>query len=1034
MRRAVAHLNDDVETVEGDLAAFIILVAATYVPYTGAHSDVDLGSQNFTTTGDMFANELTLTDDANCVNVLASGTVYANQIAINTPTPFATAKAHIVGANGVVTDSDAHSDDPIVLENNDDCNINSISNPAKWGTFLFSDDVRGVAAFGWNHNTNMFSLFCSDGSTTANQTNQTIFNVHSTGVGIGGPGNGAQTKSSTEVLRLYGTTYDTHWYYGSDEDVYIRPGKATGNVYICDQGNDVYIGNSSTVYVSGSVEVTGDVSCVNITQTGYITGTDYIQFDTTFSDGSAEGRLQWNSDDGTLEVGMPGGNVNLQIGQEIIFRVRNTTGSTINNGDIVRVTGATGNMLLVGLADNTSVYPGNQPMAMATEDIAHNANGYVTVFGAVRDMDTSAWAEGTYLYLGTAGGMTSTVPTAPAAKALVAVVARQHATEGAVVFRWATPFAMHTISDVHAPNGDEDEGEILYWNATNSRYELGNHDSITGRDSLTAHEQYGDLNTGWNPTAFSDVTISVDAGTRTLTVTPTGASAEYWIAGTEYSITSADSVVWGDTDGMWFIYYEGGTLTASQTPWDFGDDKAFTVLLYWNSTDGNIVGWAPELHSWRMNDKLHEYLHETFGCRWSSGLGVAINGDYLDVGTGELYDEDIECNITDDLGSGWFDQTLTNLSAPILWREGTPGVWRIQAASTTPVLLASNIPQINIDTAGTWSLDDVTVNRYFAMWVIASTRSDYPVFLVPGQEDGASLSDARDGNQLADMEFGDLPVAETKVIARVICQRQVGSPYYNLVEVADYRNVVDEPSGTAAVIGDHGNLIGLGDVADHPGYSLIDGTRDFTGVVVGVTPTLDTHLATKGYTDDYADGVMTTHLATYNHDNYDTAYSWGDHDGLYDPVGSASAAVATHESTWDHDLFGVDAIAVTNGDTASMSIGMAAYVSGADTVKRAKADASGTARVAGLMVATTGAAGSGHIKTEGTLTATTGEWDAIAGTTGGLTAGTLYYLSSGTAGYLTSTAPTSVGQFVTEIGEAMSTTKMRISIRRTIGL
>ena len=44
--------------------------------------------------------------------------------------------------------------------------------------------------------------------------------------------------------------------------------------------------------------------------------TSYIQFDTEYSDGTAEGKLQWNIDDGTLEFGLPGGQVNLQIGQE----------------------------------------------------------------------------------------------------------------------------------------------------------------------------------------------------------------------------------------------------------------------------------------------------------------------------------------------------------------------------------------------------------------------------------------------------------------------------------------------------------------------------------------------------------------------------------------------------------------------------------------------------------------------------------------------------------------------------------------------
>jgi hypothetical protein len=39
---------------------------------------------------------------------------------------------------------------------------------------------------------------------------------------------------------------------------------------------------------------------------------------------------------------------------------------------------------------------------------------------------------------------------------------------------------------------------------------------------------------------------------------------------------------------------------------------------------------------------------------------------------------------------------------------------------------------------------------------------------------------------------------------------------------------------------------------------------------------------------------------TDNSANWNTAFGWGDHDGLYDPVGSASSAVGTHESTFNH--------------------------------------------------------------------------------------------------------------------------------------
>lgn len=53
---------------------------------------------------------------------------------------------------------------------------------------------------------------------------------------------------------------------------------------------------------------------------------------------------------------------------------------------------------------------------------------------------------------------------------------------------------------------------------------------------------------------------------------------------------------------------------------------------------------------------------------------------------------------------------------------------------------------------------------------------------------------------------------------------------------------------SASLSADHGNLAGLTD-DDHTQYSLVTGTRAFTGVVGGVTPTADAHLATKGYVD-----------------------------------------------------------------------------------------------------------------------------------------------------------------------------------------
>jgi len=46
------------------------------------------------------------------------------------------------------------------------------------------------------------------------------------------------------------------------------------------------------------------------------------------------------------------------------------------------------------------------------------------------------------------------------------------------------------------------------------------------------------------------------------------------------------------------------------------------------------------------------------------------------------------------------------------------------------------------------------------------------------------------------------------------------------------------------------SLLGELDADDHTQYSLADGSRDFSGVVSGVTPTADAHLSTKKYVDD----------------------------------------------------------------------------------------------------------------------------------------------------------------------------------------
>ncbi len=102
-------------------------------------------------------------------------------------------------------------------------------------------------------------------------------------------------------------------------------------------------------------------------------------------------------------------------------------------------------------------------------------------------------------------------------------------------------------------------------------------------------------------------------------------------------------------------------------------------------------------------------------------------------------------------------------------------------------------------------------------------------------------------------------------------------------------------------------------------------------------------------------------------------------------------------------------------------------------MKKAKADASGTKSVLGLVSDATISNGvAGNVMLNGFITATTGQWDTAFGTSGGLAFGTRYYLSAATAGLGTSTAPGTVGQYVVEIGIALSTTVLKIDIKQPV--
>mgnify|MGYP005834837459 CR=1 FL=1 len=187
-------------------------------------------------------------------------------------------------------------------------------------------------------------------------------------------------------------------------------------------------------------------------------------------------------------------------------------------------------------------------------------------------------------------------------------------------------------------------------------------------------------------------------------------------------------------------------------------------------------------------------------------------------------------------------------------------------------------------------------------------------------------------------------------------------------------------------------------------------TREIVGTTGRITVTNGNGVLNNP-TIDLASGVVTP--GTYSSVTVDT-------------YGRVVAGSAVETSTQ---------VLLTNVNAGDIVKGTPVYVHSSGNVDKADAGAASTTRVIGLVadtsIATTTA---GNIAVAGILSATTGQWDAITGQTGGLTAGAVYYLSDGTSGTLTTTAPVADGSYIAPVGIALSTTQMKIQIDPTIQL
>lgn len=221
-------------------------------------------------------------------------------------------------------------------------------------------------------------------------------------------------------------------------------------------------------------------SGVTLSGTQEMAGLKSLSFDTT---GGTVGiaSLTWDTTNQTLDLGIGSGTVNALLGVDSHVLGRNTTGSAISRGQVVRVNGASAGNLTIALAQGNTDPNTANTIGIAAENIANSATGMVITSGLLRNLNTSTFAAGDLLYISatTAGLLVNTAPAAPNHAVRMGYVVSAHPSNGIIYVAVNNGYELNELHDVNYPTTPATNDFLVY---VTNRWE--NQTAATARTSM----------------------------------------------------------------------------------------------------------------------------------------------------------------------------------------------------------------------------------------------------------------------------------------------------------------------------------------------------------------------------------------------------------------------------------------------------------------------------------------------------------------------------------------------------------------------
>jgi len=361
-----------------------------------------------------------------------------------------------------------------------------------------------------------------------------------------------------------------------------------------------------------------------------------------------EGRLYYSGEQDTLIYYNDESDVSVNIGEENLIKVKNDAGETINDSNVVYISGASGSLPEVKLAkaDNRSIA---DVLGLVTQaSINHGGVGYVTSIGLVRGINTTAFSEGELIYLSptVAGGITNVKPMSPHVDHHLGFVVRSHETDGSIFVNPRRDIDNFNSSVVIFANGDGETAQDLNftYNSTTDTLTVG---SLVVEDTSTFNVNSSDY---WEDLdSYNSSQFTGDSNQLNMNQT--------WLENFINSVATFFSGAWGDLTGVPAGFADNVDNDTKYTHLsNFTDDviNDTGLVINWSlldqDTDTHVAGDGVYLYNSSTIMYLNETkLNETIDLRddVSTG-GKNASGPYLYNDTETIYLNETYLNQTID--------------------------------------------------------------------------------------------------------------------------------------------------------------------------------------------------------------------------------------------------------------------------------------------------------------------------------------------------------------------------------------------------